>query len=50
MPLARVYYEEGRWEEAEKLFMQVMETGETKLSDDHPDTLTSMADLASTYL
>ncbi|KAK3985963.1 kinesin light chain [Cladorrhinum sp. PSN332] len=40
---------QGRWEEAEKLFVQVMETRKTKLGADHPDTLTSMANLASTY-
>ncbi|KAK3326908.1 hypothetical protein B0H66DRAFT_530896 [Apodospora peruviana] len=45
----RMYYDEGRWSEAEKLFMQVMETRKTKLGADHPSTLTSMANLASTY-
>jgi tetratricopeptide (TPR) repeat protein len=47
--LGRVYYDEGRWEEAEKLFVQVMETRKTKLGADHPLTLTSIANLASTY-
>ncbi|KXX72981.1 Protein SERAC1, partial [Madurella mycetomatis] len=46
--LGRIYYDEGRWEEAEKLFVQVMETSKTKLGADHPDTLTSMGNLAST--
>ncbi|KAF2471726.1 uncharacterized protein BDR25DRAFT_324880 [Lindgomyces ingoldianus] len=32
------------------LEVEVMETRKTKLEDDHPDTLTSMANLASTYL
>src|SRR5947207_14410177 len=36
----------GRWEEAEKLFVQVMETRKTKLGADHPDTLTRMANLS----
>jgi len=40
---------DGRYEEAEELFVQVMETRKTKLGADHPDTLTSMANLASTY-
>ncbi|KAK7187734.1 PFS and TPR domain-containing protein [Paraphaeosphaeria sporulosa] len=51
---------DGRYEEAEKLFVQVMEeaekldvqvmeTSKTKLGADHPSTLTSMANLASTY-
>ncbi|KAK3368554.1 hypothetical protein B0H63DRAFT_77770 [Podospora didyma] len=47
--LGRIYYDEGRWEEAEGLFVQVMETSKTKLGADHPSTLTSMANLASTY-
>ncbi|KAK4667919.1 LOW QUALITY PROTEIN: uncharacterized protein QC764_0111100 [Podospora pseudoanserina] len=47
--IGRIYYDEGRWEEAEKLFVQVMETSKTKLGADHPDTLTSMANLASTF-
>jgi len=47
--LGRVYYDEGRWAEAEELEVQVMETRKTKLGADHPSTLTSMANLASTY-
>src|SRR5205814_436825 len=47
--LGRVYYDEGRWEEAEKLFVEVMETSKTKLGADHPSTLTSMANLVSTF-
>ena len=39
----------GRWDAAEELFVQVMETRKKKLGADHPDTLTSMANLASTY-
>ncbi|KAK3328706.1 hypothetical protein B0H66DRAFT_596327 [Apodospora peruviana] len=45
----RMYYDEGRWSEAEKLFMQVMETRKTKLGADHLDMLTSIANLASTF-
>ncbi|KAJ3495526.1 hypothetical protein NLG97_g3331 [Lecanicillium saksenae] len=47
--LALTYWNQGRWEEAEQLEVQVMETGKAKLGPDHPDTLTSMANLASTY-
>jgi hypothetical protein len=47
--LATAYWLEGRWEEAEQLEVQVMETRKMKLGEDHPDTLTSMASLASTY-
>ena len=43
------YRNQGRWEAAEELFVQVMETRKKKLGADHPDTLTSMANLASTY-
>ncbi|RII22471.1 hypothetical protein CUC08_Gglean000061 [Alternaria sp. MG1] len=42
-------YSDGRYEEAEELQMQVMETMKRVLSDEHPDTLTSMANLAATY-
>ncbi|KAL8364658.1 hypothetical protein RB595_003778 [Gaeumannomyces hyphopodioides] len=47
--LASLYRDQGRWEEAEKLEVEVMETRKTKLGVDHPDTLTSMANLASTF-
>ncbi|KAL2822076.1 hypothetical protein BJX63DRAFT_417851 [Aspergillus granulosus] len=39
----------GRWNEAENLEVQVMETRKTVLGAEHPDTLTSMTNLASTY-
>ena len=47
--LASTYRNQGRWAEAEKLDVQVMETRKTVLGPEHPDTLTSMANLASTY-
>ncbi|KAJ5496696.1 hypothetical protein N7463_008683 [Penicillium fimorum] len=47
--LALMFRDQGRWEEAEKLQVQVMETRKTKLGEDHPDTLTGMANLALTY-
>ncbi|CAG8883952.1 unnamed protein product, partial [Penicillium egyptiacum] len=43
------FWNQGRWEEAEKLEVQVVETRKTKLGVDHPDTLASMANLASTF-
>ncbi|KAI1680292.1 TPR-12 multi-domain protein [Pyrenophora tritici-repentis] len=46
---AMTLHSDGRYEEAEELFVQVMETRKTKLGADHPDTLTSIANLASTY-
>jgi hypothetical protein len=46
--LASTYRNQGRWDEAEKLEVQVTETRKAKLKVDHPDTLTGMANLAST--
>ncbi|KAF2850341.1 HET-domain-containing protein [Plenodomus tracheiphilus IPT5] len=40
---------DGRYKEAEELFVQVMETRKTKLGADHPSTLTSMNNLAFTW-
>jgi hypothetical protein len=45
--LASTYRNQSRREEAEKLFVQMMETSKTKLGADHPSTLTSIANLAS---
>jgi nucleoside phosphorylase/tetratricopeptide (TPR) repeat protein len=47
--LASIYKNQGRWLEAEKLEVQVMETSMTKLGTDHPSTLTSMTSLALIY-
>ena len=47
--LASTFWNQGRWKEAEELFVQVMETRKRVLREEHPDTLTSMANLASTY-
>jgi len=47
--LASTYRNQGRWEEAEKLDIQVMETRKTKLGPAHPDTLTSMYNLAHVW-
>ncbi|CAN9326707.1 unnamed protein product, partial [Alternaria alternata] len=46
---AMVLYNDGRYEEAEELDVQVLETRKRVLSDEHPHTLTGMANLASTY-
>jgi hypothetical protein len=40
---------QGRWEEAEELDIEVMETRKTKLGADHPNTLTNMANLAAMF-
>src|ERR1700722_8394909 len=47
--LERVYMDGGRWKEAEKLSVLAMETSKRVLGEEHPDTLTSMDILASTY-
>jgi hypothetical protein len=46
---ASTYWNQGRWDAAEELEVQVMEARKKKLGEDHPHTLTSMASLASTY-
>jgi hypothetical protein len=38
----------GQWDAAEELDVQVMETSKKKLGGDHPDTLTTMANLEFT--
>ena len=47
--LASIYRNQGRWTEAEKIDVEVMETSRRVLGEEHPLTLTSMANLASTY-
>ena len=47
--LASTYSNQGRWEEAEQLFVKVMETRREKLGVGHPSTLTSINNLALTY-
>ncbi len=47
--LASTYWNQGRWDDAEELEVQVMETRKKKLGADHPDTLTSMNNLAFTW-
>ncbi|CAG7978615.1 unnamed protein product [Penicillium salamii] len=47
--LASTYRKQGRWEEAEQFYVQVMETRKTKLGADHPSTLASMVNLAFTW-
>ncbi|KAH7111828.1 heterokaryon incompatibility protein-domain-containing protein [Dendryphion nanum] len=45
---ALTLYSDGRYNEAGKLFVQVMETRKKVLGDEHPSTLTSMNNLAFT--
>ena len=44
--LASTYRNQGRWKEAEELDVQVIETRKRVLGQAHPDTLTSMNNLA----
>ncbi|OCK91730.1 uncharacterized protein K441DRAFT_664265 [Cenococcum geophilum 1.58] len=48
--LALTYRNQRRWKEAEDLDVQVMETRKRVLGAEHLDTLTSMGNLASTYM
>jgi hypothetical protein len=43
------YIEQGRWEEAEPLQVQAMETWKRVLGAEHPDTLKSINNLAMTW-
>ena len=47
--IALIYDEQGYWKDAEALGVVVMEKRKQVLGDDHPDTLTSMGNLANTY-
>jgi tetratricopeptide (TPR) repeat protein len=40
---------DGRYNESEELFVQVVDMSKSALGDEHPDTLTQMANLAVTY-
>jgi tetratricopeptide (TPR) repeat protein len=46
---ANALLSDGRYNEAEELFVQVMETFKRVLGEEHPSTMSSMANLASTY-
>ena len=43
--VAATYRNQGRWDEAEKLEMDVMNARTTMLESNHPDALNSMANL-----
>ena len=43
--LAVIYANQGRWEEAEALEIEVLEKRKQVLGEDHPDTLRSMENL-----
>lgn len=41
--------DQGRWEEAEQLYLQVLDRRKEKLGTNHLDTLATMHNLADTY-
>ncbi|KAJ7884983.1 hypothetical protein B0H13DRAFT_2277916 [Mycena leptocephala] len=47
--IRQVYFEGGCWKDAEALDVVMMEKSKHVLGEEHPDTLTSMANLAATY-
>lgn len=47
--LATTFWDQGQWNEAEKLEMQVIETSKIVLEAEHPYTLISIGNLATTY-
>ena len=50
LTLASIYRYQKRWDKAEKLLVQVIEIQKRVLKEEHPDTLTTMAELAATYM
>lgn len=47
--LALLYRKQGRLDEAENMYMDVMNARKERIGLDHPDTLGTMANLASTF-
>jgi tetratricopeptide (TPR) repeat protein len=47
--LAILYWSQGRYDEAEPLLLETLETKKRVLGDDHPDTLDAMHSLAILY-
>jgi Tetratricopeptide repeat len=47
--LAATYWNQGRWKDAEKLEVYVMEASQRVLGEEHPDTVTAISNLAATY-
>jgi tetratricopeptide (TPR) repeat protein len=47
--LASLYDNQGKYEEAEPLFIQALELRKQLLGENHPDTASSLSNLASLY-
>ncbi|KAM0691630.1 hypothetical protein Q7P36_007829 [Cladosporium allicinum] len=49
MAMGHVLWKEGRWREAEELVVKAMEASRRVVGEEHPSTLSAMANLAATY-
>ncbi len=47
--LARVYYNQGKYQEAEKLFLRGLQINKKTLGEEHPSTIVNYHNLASVY-
>ena len=47
--LANLYSDQGRYEEAEPLYVDALRLHKEKLGEEHPDTIISMNNLAVLY-
>jgi tetratricopeptide (TPR) repeat protein len=47
--LALLYHYQGRYEQAEPLYLQVLELGKRLWGEDHPDVAISLNNLAALY-
>jgi tetratricopeptide (TPR) repeat protein len=47
--LANLYYSQGKYEQAEPLYIQALELRKQLLGENHPDTATSLNNLANLY-
>ncbi|KAJ5471525.1 hypothetical protein N7530_008882 [Penicillium desertorum] len=47
--LASTFWNQGQWEESEKLEVQVLETRKRRLGVEHPSMLTTLTNLAFTW-
>jgi tetratricopeptide (TPR) repeat protein len=48
--LAVMYCAQGRYQEAEPLYLQVLEMGKRQLGNDHPDMATCLSNLGGLYM
>jgi tetratricopeptide (TPR) repeat protein len=48
--LAAIYWEQGRYRDAEKLYLEVLDSRKLELGEDHPDTVRSLQSVGKIYL